>query len=174
MPPSSLYWIQKSASSSSSAAGNRSSAASPDGRPPRLALAVRLPPSSPTPTVPAPTASELRRNERRLRELFRGLTFFSKLSSKGRFSLLLESFAVGLVIAFMPAESQQFKPRAAWEKLRVCYRWRLVRVRLSSTFAIRCVALNSAQKSPQGVNPADFVMCLLTSATGPESSFYIP
>src|SRR6266478_7428876 len=121
MPPSSLYWIQKSASISSSAAGNRSSAASPGVRPP-LALAVRGPVSSPTPTVPAPTASELRRNERRLIKLFRGLTFFSKLSSKGRFSLLLESFAVGLVIAFMPAESQQFKPRAAWEKLHVCYR----------------------------------------------------
>jgi hypothetical protein len=36
---------------------------------------------------------------------FRGLIPFSKLSSRGRFSLLLEPFAVGLIIAFMPVES---------------------------------------------------------------------
>src|SRR5207244_6169650 len=101
MPPSSLYWIQKSASSSSSAAGNRSSAASPGVNPPRLASAIRLPPSTPTPSVPAPTASELRRNKRRLINLFRGLTLFSKLSSKGRFSLLLELFVLGSIIVFI-------------------------------------------------------------------------
>src|SRR5207245_1770178 len=121
MPPSSLYWIQKSASSISSAAGNRSSAASPVVKPPRLASAIRLPPNTPTPTVPAPTASELRRNERRLIKLFRALTLFSKLCSRGRFALLLESFAVGSVILFMPVESERFALRAASEKLHGCY-----------------------------------------------------
>src|SRR6266478_106705 len=121
MPPSSLYWIQKSASSSSSAAGNRSSAASPGVKPPRLASVIRLPPSTPTPSVPAPTASDLPRNERRLIKRFRGLTLFSKFSSKGRFSLLLESFAVGSLIVFMPIGSQQLTLRALFEKLRVCY-----------------------------------------------------
>src|SRR5439155_27041657 len=96
-PPSSLYWIQKSASSNSSAAGNRSSAASPAVRPPR-ASAVRMLVNSPAPIVPAPTASDLPRNERRLIELFRGLTLCSRLSSEGRFSLLPKPFAVGLLV----------------------------------------------------------------------------
>src|SRR5439155_14518425 len=130
MPPSSLYWIQKSASSSSSAAGNRSSAASPGVKPPRLASAIRLLPNTPAPSVPAPTASELRRNKRRLIKLFRGLPLFSKLSSKGRFSLLLESFSEGSIIVFMLLESQQFTPRAAREKLRVCYPPRVLSNRL--------------------------------------------
>src|SRR5439155_26673759 len=107
MALSSFVCIQQSASSNSSAAGNRGSAASPGVKPPRLASAIPLLPNAPTPSVPAPTASELRRNKRRLIKLFRGLTLFSKLSSKRRFSLLLESFAVGSVIVFMPVESQQ-------------------------------------------------------------------
>jgi hypothetical protein len=52
---------------------------------------------------------------------FRGLILFSTLSSRGRLSLLLEPFAVGLLIAFMPIESQRFSVRAGWEKLRACY-----------------------------------------------------
>src|SRR6266498_5102091 len=114
MPPSSLYWIQKSASSISSAAGNRRRAASPDVRPP-LALAVWVLGNSPTPTVPAPRASDLPRKERRLIKLFRALVLSFRLSSGGRFSLLPESFAVGLVIAFMPGESWQFALCAASE-----------------------------------------------------------
>ena len=77
--------------------------------------------NSPAPMVPAPTASDLPRNERRLIKRLRCLTLFSKLSSKGRFSLLLESFAVGSLIVFMPVESQRFTTHAAREKLRVCY-----------------------------------------------------
>src|SRR5438309_4313156 len=73
------------------------------------------------PSVPAPTASDVPRNERRLIKRFRGLTLFSKFSSKGRFSLLLESFAVGSLIVFMPIGSQQLTLRALFEKLRVCY-----------------------------------------------------
>jgi hypothetical protein len=46
----------------------------------------------------------------------RGLTLFSKLSSRGRLSLLLEPFAVGLSIAFMPVESQQLSQRTLPEK----------------------------------------------------------
>src|SRR5437870_1984117 len=115
MPPSSLYWIQKSASSSSSAAGKRSSAASPDERLP-LASAVRMLPNSPAPTVPAPRAIVLLRKERRLMNRLRGFVLFSKLTSRGRLSLLLEPFAVGLLIAFMPVESQRFTLRAASEK----------------------------------------------------------
>ena len=52
---------------------------------------------------------------------FRGLILFSTLSSRGRFSLLLEPFAVGLLIAFMPVESQQLTVRALQEKSRTCY-----------------------------------------------------
>src|SRR5437763_11468319 len=111
MPPSSLYWIQKSASIVSSAAGKRSSAASPAERPP-LAFAVRTLPNSPAPTVPAPKAIVLPRKERRLMDSFRGVLLFSKLSSRGRLSLLLEPFAVELLIAFMPVESQQTTLRA--------------------------------------------------------------
>ena len=80
-----------------------------------------MPVNSPAPIVPAPTASDLPRNERRLIKRLRGLTLFSKFSSKGRFSLLLESFAVGSLSVFMPVESQQFTTHAAREKLRVCY-----------------------------------------------------
>src|SRR6516164_918196 len=97
MPPSSLYWIQKSASSNSSAAGNRSSAASPGVRPP-LALAVLVLIKNPAPTVPATMAPELRRNERRLIELFRVLTFFSELFSGEGFWLLPKLFDVGLLV----------------------------------------------------------------------------
>src|SRR5215468_8496763 len=107
MPPSSLYWIQKSASSISSAAGNRRSAASPRVRPP-LALAVLVLIKNPAPTVPATMAPELRRNERRLIELFRRLILFSKLSFGERLSFLLESFAIGLLMVFMLVESQRF------------------------------------------------------------------
>ena len=47
---------------------------------------------------------------------FRVLLFFSTLSSRGRLSLLLEPFAEGLLIAFMPVESQQLTLRAPCEK----------------------------------------------------------
>src|SRR5205823_7703264 len=115
MPPSSLYWIQKSDSIVSSAAGKRSSAASPVERPP-LAFAVRMLPNNPAPMVPAPRAIVFPRKERRLMNRFRRLFFFSKLSSRGRLSLLLEPYAVGLIIAFIPVESQRFLLRAAREK----------------------------------------------------------
>src|SRR5438046_4181552 len=121
MPPSSLYWTQKSASISSNAAGNRSSAASPGERLP-LASAVRMLPNSPAPTLPAPRAIVLPRKERRLMYRLRGLILFSELSSKGALSLLLEPFAVGLFIAFMSVEWQGFALRAPWVSLNVCYR----------------------------------------------------
>src|SRR6266498_6010089 len=120
MPPSSLYWIQKSASSNSSAAGNRRRAASPGVRPP-LASAVRVSPNNPTPIVPAPKASDLPRNKRRLIEPLRDLARFPISFRKGRFSPLPKSFVVGLLVAFMHVESQRFALRAAREKLRVCY-----------------------------------------------------
>src|SRR5712692_9141429 len=105
MPPSSLYWIQKSASSISAAAANRRRAASPGVRPP-LARAVGALANSPAPMVPAPTASDLPKKERRLSVLFDGSTLSSKLSSRGRYWLLLKSFAVGLLV-FIPVESQR-------------------------------------------------------------------
>ncbi|PYK44746.1 MAG: hypothetical protein DME53_07215 [Verrucomicrobia bacterium] len=66
--------------------------------------------------VPAPRAIVLPRKERRLMDRFRVLLFFSTLSSRGRLSLLLEPFAVALLIAFMPVESQQMILRALSEK----------------------------------------------------------
>src|SRR6266487_6049613 len=136
MPPSSLYWIQKSASSISRAAGKRSSAASPGERL-ELTSAARMLLNSPAPTVPAPRAIVLLKKERRLMNRFRGF-LFSKLSSRGRFSPLLDPFAVGLIVVFMPVESQRFALRAAREKLRVCYRTRRYRFRVvSNDFAAR-------------------------------------
>ena len=85
-------------------------------RPPRLLLRFGVLVNSPAPIVPAPNGDDLPRKERRLIELFRGLTLFSRLSSGGRISLLPEPFAVGLLIAFMPVESQRFALRAAWER----------------------------------------------------------
>src|SRR6476660_8067800 len=73
IPPSSLYCCHKSASMSSAAASNRRIAASPAVRPP-LARAVGALANSPAPMVPAPTASDLPKKERRLMELFEGLT----------------------------------------------------------------------------------------------------
>src|SRR5215472_6437824 len=73
MPPSSLYWIQKSASSISSDAGNRSRAASSDDR---AALAVFVLIKNPAPTVPAPRAIVLLRKERRLIKRFLDLVLF--------------------------------------------------------------------------------------------------
>src|SRR5882724_3780135 len=69
MPPSSLYCCHKSASMSSAAARNRRISASPRVRPP-LALAARALANSPAPIVPAPTASDLPKKERRLIKLF--------------------------------------------------------------------------------------------------------
>src|ERR1043166_79191 len=118
-PPSSLYWIQKSASSNSNAAGNRSNAASPSVRPP-LASAVRMLANSPAPIVPAVRAIVLPRKERRLRCLLRDLTLVSELFI-GECSFLPEPFAVGLSIVFMPVESLQPTLRALLDKLHVCY-----------------------------------------------------
>src|SRR4029453_4716263 len=87
------------ASSSSSAAGKRSSAASPSERL-ELASAARMLFNSPAPTVPAPRAIVLLKKERRLMNRFRGF-LFSKLSSRGRFSSLLEPFAVGSIVVFI-------------------------------------------------------------------------
>src|SRR2546422_4972811 len=104
MPPSSLYWIQKSASRISNAAGNRSSAASPGVRPP-LALAVRVLMKNPAPMVPAPTASDFPKKERRLMELFEGFALPSELF-----------FAVDLFGLFIPVESERSALGASREK----------------------------------------------------------
>src|SRR5229473_5241662 len=105
-PPSSLYWTQKSVSSISAAAANRSNAASPGVISPAAKAGVPSLNSHPAPIVPAPTASDLPKKERRLIELFEGLTLSSNLSSRGRYWLLLKSFAVGLLV-FIPVESQR-------------------------------------------------------------------
>jgi len=55
-------------------------AASPDVRPP-LASAVRVLVNSPAPIVPAPTASDLPKKDRRLIKLFEGLALSSKFSA---------------------------------------------------------------------------------------------
>ena len=60
--------------------------------------------------------SDLPRNERRLIKLFRRLALFSTSFWKGRFSFFPKSFAVGLLVAFMPVESQRIALRAAHAK----------------------------------------------------------
>src|SRR6478609_8042871 len=114
MPPSSLYWIQKSASSASRAAGKRRSAASPGERL-EPASAARTLLNSPAPTVPAPRAIVLLKKERRLINRFRGF-LLSKLSSRGRLSSLLEPFSVRSTGVFMTVTSQQPSVRAVQEK----------------------------------------------------------
>src|SRR5215469_9881315 len=79
MPPSSLYWIQKSASRISSAAGNRSRAASPVLSVPELKADVRWLSNKPPPSVPAPMANDLPKKERRLIQLFEGFAIPSEL-----------------------------------------------------------------------------------------------
>ena len=91
------------------------------------ALAVLVLIKNPAPTVPAPKAIVLLRKERRLMNRFRGLALFSKLSSRGRVSSLLETFAVGLLIVFMTTASQQLTVGAVQEKLHACYLLKLSR-----------------------------------------------
>src|SRR6266550_2610970 len=95
MPPSSLYCCHKSASMISAAARNRRMSASPTVRLPCCALAVGALANSPAPMVPAPTASDLPKKERRLIELFKGLTLSSKLSSRVSTLFMAGSFALG-------------------------------------------------------------------------------
>src|SRR5256886_544062 len=98
MPPSSLHCCHKSASISSAAARNRRIALSPAVRPP-LALAVEALANSPAPIVPAPTASDLPKKERRLRKPFDGLIVSVDLLISGSRSTLLPSFpSVALLI----------------------------------------------------------------------------
>src|SRR6266702_1223583 len=106
MPPSSLYWIQKSASRISNAAGNRSSAPSAGVRPP-LALAVRVLTKNHAPMVPAPTASDFPKKERRLIKLLERLTLSSEFCACGWSWLLPKSFGVDALLVFIPVESQQ-------------------------------------------------------------------
>src|SRR5207249_4266199 len=119
-PASSLYWTQKSVSSISAAAANRSNAASPGVRPP-LASAFRMLVNSPAPPmVPAPTASDLPKKERRLINFFGALTLSSDFSACGECWLLLKSFAVGSFV-FILVELEAPASHATAEKLRVCY-----------------------------------------------------
>ena len=61
----------------------------------RCALAVGALANSPAPMVPAPTASDLPKKERRLRKLFKGLTLSSKLSSRVSTLFMAGSFTLG-------------------------------------------------------------------------------
>src|SRR5712672_836910 len=95
MPASSLYCRHKSASISSAAAGNRRMSKSPCVAASCCALAVGALANSPAPMVPAPTASDLPKKERRLRKLFKGLTLSSKLSSRVSTLFMAGSFTLG-------------------------------------------------------------------------------
>src|SRR6266513_3762156 len=95
MPASSLYCRHKSASMSSAAARNRRMSKSPCVGASCCALAVGALANSPAPIVPAPTASDLPKKERRLRKLFKGLTLSSKLSSRVSTSFMAGSLALG-------------------------------------------------------------------------------
>src|SRR5207248_2985891 len=94
IPPSSLYCCHKSASMISAAARNRRMSASPTVRS-TLALAVGALANSPAPMVPAPTASEVPKKERRLIELLKGFALSSKLSSRVSTLFMAGSFKLG-------------------------------------------------------------------------------
>src|ERR1700704_3955816 len=95
MPPSSLYCCHKSASMISAAARNRRMSVSPTVKAACCALAVGALANSPAPMVPAPTASDLPKKERRLIELFKGLTLSSKLSSRVSTLFMADSLRLG-------------------------------------------------------------------------------
>jgi hypothetical protein len=59
------------------------------------ALAVGALANSPAPMVPAPTASDLPKKERRLIELFKGLTLCSNSSSRVSTLFMAGSFTLG-------------------------------------------------------------------------------
>src|SRR5262245_46688128 len=104
-PPSSLYWIQKSASSISSAAGNRSRAASPGVRPP---AAYALLTSNPPAAAPAPTANPFSKKDRRLNEINGRVDFSSEF--KGLFLIALNRrfFKVVIIIPFLGSSLRRF------------------------------------------------------------------
>src|SRR5438067_12963598 len=76
------------------AARNRGMASSFRVRPP-LALAVGALANSPAPMVPAPTASEVPKKERRLIELLKGFALSSKLPSRVSTLFMAGSFKLG-------------------------------------------------------------------------------
>src|SRR5437016_1077859 len=78
----------------SAAARNRRMASSFRVRPP-LPLAVGALTNSPAPMVPAPTASDVPRKERRLIELLKGFAPSSKLSSRVSTLFMAGSFKLG-------------------------------------------------------------------------------
>src|SRR5437660_2053366 len=78
----------------SAAARNRRMSASPTVRS-TLALAVGALANSPAPMVPAPTASEVPKKERRLIELLKGFALSSKLSSRVSTLFMVGSFTFG-------------------------------------------------------------------------------
>src|SRR5438874_8331228 len=94
MPPSSLYCCHKSASMISAAARILFMSAPPPVRS-TLALAVGALVNSPAPMVPAPTASDVPKKERRLIELLKGLTLSSKLYSGVSTIFMAGSFTLG-------------------------------------------------------------------------------
>jgi len=71
--------------------------------------------AQPAPTVPAPRAIVLLKKDRRLMNRFRGF-LFSKSSSKGRFSSLLEPFAARSTVVFMTVTSQHLMVWAVLKK----------------------------------------------------------
>src|SRR5260370_16449057 len=95
MPASSLYCRHKSASMGSAAARNRRISKSPCVAAACCALAVGALANSPAPMVPAPTASDLPKKERRLRKLCKGLTLSSEFSSRVSTLLMAGSFMLG-------------------------------------------------------------------------------
>src|SRR5882724_13251079 len=88
----------------SAAARNRRMASSFRVRRP-LALAVGALANSPAPIVPAPTASDLPKKERRLRKLSRGLTLSSELSSRVSTLVMAGSFTLGFDVEVVNSDA---------------------------------------------------------------------
>src|SRR4029077_11380957 len=95
MPASSLYCCHKSASMSSAAARNRRMSKSPCVGASCCALAVGALANSPEPMVPAPTAIDLPKKERRLGRLCKGLTLSSTFLSLVSALFMAGSFTLG-------------------------------------------------------------------------------
>src|SRR5438046_5288073 len=76
---------------------------------------------NPAPTVPAPTASDFPKKERRLMERLYGLLFSSSFCVCGWSWLLPKSFAVDALVVFILVELEAPASHATAEKLRVCY-----------------------------------------------------
>jgi len=81
-----------------------------------LALAVGALANSPAPMVPAPTASEVPKKERRLIELLKGFALSSKLSSRVSTLFMVGSFTFGFDVEVVNNDAADLSIGFIWRQ----------------------------------------------------------